>query len=679
MAIRARTVWGQSLICRLCIGVMMAQPLQAFADDKNGNETLEFFNSEASSILLATKTKMSVEKAPSIVSVVTREDIEAYGARDLADILRLVPGFEFGWDVDGIVGLNFRGIWVHEGKALLMINGQVINEFGYGNYNSIGSLPAAMIQKVEIIRGPGSALYGQFAEVAVINVLTAKGTDLQGLRLHTGAGTLGNGQNSYNADATYGFASENKDIAIDWGHNSHPQSRRTYSDFFGNSLRLGQKTSYRTWDHIVSQATINDFTIKYNHNQFQYWGQDGFTTIAPPVNGVNLEILNMTVDAIDFQYKARITDDLKLEPAFGYQKSSPIAVELSAPTLSAPVEGPGAVLQRYHAELTSTYKLPRASELMLGGGYIEDADNILALDGTPGLFNSSSPGDFVRRKSTKSAFGLAQYMDQIGDVGFTVGSRYEDTTFGSAFAPRAGLTYVKDKFNAKLLYGRAFRIPTTWQAYSRFLTFTGTALRPETSDTEELELGYKFSPTFSGKINLFNIDIQQPLVYNGADNSYHNAGEIQSLGLENEWQWRYSRYGGFLNLSYARPGRKTSRNFVTPSRQEFIGMPWGKIAAGTYYKLGKFQVSPSVVYLPSRPGQARDSAVAGTQETVSYQALVLANLALVQHDVLKDLDINLSVHNLFNAPYTLIQPYYGAHAPVPANDREFSLGLTWRL
>jgi len=65
--------------------------------------------------------------------VFNRTDIEAYGARDLADILRYVPGFELGVDVLSLVGTSFRGIWAYEGKILLMINGLTVNDYAYGN------------------------------------------------------------------------------------------------------------------------------------------------------------------------------------------------------------------------------------------------------------------------------------------------------------------------------------------------------------------------------------------------------------------------------------------------------------------------------------------------------------------------------------------------------------------
>src|SRR5262245_3274272 len=65
---------------------------------------------------IAARGRQRAEEAPSIVTVVTRAEIEAWGARDLAEVLRLAGGFEFAIDVESLVGLSFRGAWVHEGK-----------------------------------------------------------------------------------------------------------------------------------------------------------------------------------------------------------------------------------------------------------------------------------------------------------------------------------------------------------------------------------------------------------------------------------------------------------------------------------------------------------------------------------------------------------------------------------
>src|ERR1700752_2273742 len=78
-------------------------------------------------ISVASKKPLNVRESPSIVSLITAEEIKASGARDLIDVLRLVPGVDFGVDVLGVVGIGMRGNWAHEGKTLVLLDGQEMN------------------------------------------------------------------------------------------------------------------------------------------------------------------------------------------------------------------------------------------------------------------------------------------------------------------------------------------------------------------------------------------------------------------------------------------------------------------------------------------------------------------------------------------------------------------------
>src|ERR1700688_692968 len=97
--------------------IVLSQIIPAMADT---NDAFQFFQEEAK-VAIATQREQTPEEAPSIISVITQADIQRYGARNLADILRNVPGFEFAADVYSIEGLEVRGIPVEEGKSLLMI------------------------------------------------------------------------------------------------------------------------------------------------------------------------------------------------------------------------------------------------------------------------------------------------------------------------------------------------------------------------------------------------------------------------------------------------------------------------------------------------------------------------------------------------------------------------------
>jgi len=638
---------------------------------------LDFFTEER--IALVTRNEQSSEEAPAIVSVITRAQIERYGARDLGDILRLVPGFELGLDVYSEAGATFRGIWVEEGKSLLMINGIMQNELGYGNYSFIGTIPASMIERVEVIRGPGSAMYGGFAEVDVINVITHQAQNLNGMRVSGDVGVMDRVGDSLSGNISYGAQTGTMKVAAHVGYGTQPLSRREYADFFGNRLRLDENNSYRRWQHVITEATAKHVTLRYQRTTFTFGSQDAFVTIQPPINGMYLDQSNDYTDAVHLDYAGKVTDRLTIQPLFEYNRNNTWNFNYPA-SLSGSLAGSGNTLWRYRGELAIIYDVPSVAQLRLGGGYIRDEVDSVASDGTPGLQLSSDPADRTNRIHTDSSFGLLQYQHRLNPFGITVGGRYENTSFGDAFAPRAGVTYVRRAFNAKLLYGRAFRIPLPWQAYSRVISFSDN-LDPETADTVEMELGYKFTRSVSGKINVFHIDIDDPIVYDGWINRYSNFGKIQSRGIEAEMKADFDTTGGFANLSFSEPSSRTSPGFVTESKKRFLGSPRVKINAGVYYRKGIWEFAPSATYLSSRPGQSQASAHAsfGTMGTSTHPALVIANMAITARNIFKDLDMHFTVHNVFDTRYVLIQPVYGGHAALPAQDRQMVLGATWRL
>lgn len=663
-------------IIRLSISVLLiaSQTPLSWA----GENPFSIFEEEAQ-VVIATRNKQSLEMAPSIVSVVTRNEIERYGHRDLGDILRSIPGFEFGIDVFSEAGPTFRGIWVEEGKSLLMINGITQNELGYGTFSFFGSIPASMIEKVEIIRGPGSALYGGFAEVDVINVITHQPENLNGMRVSASAGTVGKGGSSHHGNISYGNQTNDLRVAAHVGQGSTLLSTREYTDFFGNRIKLNKDNSSRNWKHIITEAESKNLTLRYQRTSFEMGAQDTFTTIQPPINGNNLEVTDNYNDVTYLDYKAKLTDKLTLQPLFEYTRNNTWNFKYPA-SIDGYLEGSGTSLWRTKGEMMAIYETPWSGETRVGGGILRDDVENIASDGTPGLQLSPDPADLSSRVHTTSIYGFFQHLQQMNPFGLTVGARYEDTDFGSAFAPRTGLTYTRSTFNAKLLYGKAFRIPLPWQAYSRVLSFNGD-LKPETASTTELEVGYKFTPQVIGKINTFLIHIDEPIVYLGATNKYVNLGHLDSRGVEAELHVRYAHFGGFANASYAVPGSNTSPGFIAEPKKKFIGIAPLKLNTGIYYKIGKMEFAPSVTYLSHSSGQSRESAnnVNGTLGTTGYRAVTLTNINVTARELTEGLDIHLSVHNIFNSRYVLIQPYYGSHAPIPAQDREISLGVTYRL
>ena len=103
---------------------------------------------------VVSKKAQSTRETPGIVTIITEDEIRNMGAKDLMEVLSLIPSVNFGVDVQGVVGLGIRGLWAHEGKHLLLIDGIEMNETQYGTTQLGNHYPVDQIKRIEVIRGP---------------------------------------------------------------------------------------------------------------------------------------------------------------------------------------------------------------------------------------------------------------------------------------------------------------------------------------------------------------------------------------------------------------------------------------------------------------------------------------------------------------------------------------------
>src|ERR1043166_2395867 len=153
----------------------------------------------------ASKYKQKITEAPASVTVISADEIKKYGHRTLADVLRSVPGLYVSYDRSN-ARLGVRGVISRDynSRILLLVDGHRIKN-SLSDGAPIGTefiLDVDLIERVEIIRGPGSSLYGNNAFFGVINVITRKGADMSG----TGFEVSGEGgsYDSYKGRVTYG-------------------------------------------------------------------------------------------------------------------------------------------------------------------------------------------------------------------------------------------------------------------------------------------------------------------------------------------------------------------------------------------------------------------------------------------------------------------------------------------
>jgi outer membrane receptor for ferrienterochelin and colicin len=169
--------------------------LHAGAQDLDSLMNLNAFTAESDlqkilnqRVAVSSKNGLSTRETPGIVSVISSEEIRNSGARDLGDLLRLVPGFDVLQDLQFVTGIGLRGSWANEGKVLVMMDGHPMNELLYQTVALGNRFPIDAVSRIEIIRGPGSATYGGSAEYGVINIVTRAAEDLDGVAVYATGG-----------------------------------------------------------------------------------------------------------------------------------------------------------------------------------------------------------------------------------------------------------------------------------------------------------------------------------------------------------------------------------------------------------------------------------------------------------------------------------------------------------
>ena len=201
----ASTAWGQD-----ATGTPDAPP------DLSKLSLEQLVDLKIDSVYGASAYLQKVTEAPSSVTIVTAEQIRRYGFRTLADVLRSVRGFYVTYDRNysyvGVRGFSRPGDY--NARILLLIDGHRLNDnvFGSALVGSEFPLDIALIERLEVIRGPSSSLYGTSAFFAVINVITRGSQQVRGTEI---AGALSNFETGHGR--------------VSYGHhyaNAHPAPRR---------------------------------------------------------------------------------------------------------------------------------------------------------------------------------------------------------------------------------------------------------------------------------------------------------------------------------------------------------------------------------------------------------------------------------------------------------------------
>ena len=622
----------------------------------------EFFSLEKSSLeeslniktSVATRSALPLRAAPGLVTVITREEIQASGARDLIDVLKLVPEFEFGVDVQGNLGLGVRGNWGNEGKVLLLWDGQAYNETLYSTIQ-FDRFPVDQIERVEIIKGPGSVVYGGFAELAVIKIETCQPRAINGSKTYAAYGLGRKARARSYAGYTYGKDLGGTEVSakVFWG--DAQRSDRRYSDFSGASYGLNGNSDlspksvnlYAARGPLSSRLIIDDYSLR-NRDHFGSVLSTGSSRVG---------FRSVFYEA---KYGWDVSDSVRLEPRLNYAAAEPWREDDEHLPYDKKTS-------RLTASLYSFYRPGGAFDGMLGGEYYNDSVRIGEGTGAASMAGSGSG----QKYDNLALFSQAAF--KAGETDIAAGVRYDrNSHFGSSLVPRLAATRVRNNFNFKAIYSEAFRAPSIENIRLNH------DINPERTKSTEVEAGYKVSDHLFISGNFFHVAIYDPIVYTltGGAETYRNYDRTGTRGLGAAVKYKNGSTRGDLGYVYQNTDCNRVAPYAVPGHSSYmLAFPRHKLTASASLPLlAGVSLNPSAVYVSKRYGYYATGAVKAFSERVVLDA----NFHLKDR-FLPRLSLDIGIKDLLGSGDSYLQPYDGGHAPLPAASRELFLKAAYEF
>jgi len=635
---------------------------------------------------LASGTATPLDKAAAIATVITAEDIEAMGARDIDEVLETVPGLHVGRLPFTPPKYNIRGITsTHTPQTLMMVNGIPISSLYIGHPSlAWGGFPIQAISRIEVIRGPGSALYGADAFAGVINIVTKSYNDIPENRAGIQYGSF----NTANAWVNYGTRHDNTDIGLSLEYNTSDsfkgivtEDAQTLLDSLtGSKASLAPHKMNMARDLFEARLQLDGQNWNY-HLGYQNRRYGEGAGIAQAVDMQGRYISDRVNTDLTYTWQ-QLPKNFKLNTRMSYYYHSQQAVKDNLlypagsnsvyPVNVFPNLFPNGVIgnPEYREEqarfnLDGEFNGFNNHIVRVGAGFfwgdiyeVTEQKNFgtsFAPDGTPlPLFPrpngreevADTPEIFLPEKG-RTNYSIYAQDEWLFDPQWvlTTGIRYDNySDFGDTINPRLALVWASSQdTTAKLLYGRAFRAPSISELFatSNPVTLGNANLTPESIDTYELAFNHKLSSTLSYSSNIFYYQIDDFIVFEFNPVTFakqaQNTGQVEGHGFEHEMTY-YATNALKLIGHYA---YQTSKDKVnggtlgeTPNHDLYLRSEWDMN--------DKYLVVSQVNWIGEQKRMYND-------ERPPVASYTTVDFTVVAKNVIKGVNAKLMLKNAFNA------------------------------
>lgn len=672
--------------------------LSPFSSEAETDNKLEHFLSLSLEELvnlettIATHSKNTLTKTPAVVTVITADDIKATGATNLVDVLEGVPGIHVRANQFGYRPLiHFRGASANQ--TLLMVDGNPMKDLMWHFGIFWKGLPSSIIERVEIIRGPGSALFGADASAGVINVITKTAGKIENTEAGVRVGNFntktawmqsGGDYKGYQVGLTAEiFSTDGHAPSIPFDKQSETdQLRGTIVSYAPASAQYGWRNEDIRLSIAKDNWRLNTSYMLHSELEIGITGAgvlDPVTRAGDSRHNIDLLYNNESFSknwGLDMELRYQ---NLDYTSGTGFQESPPGYDGGSGVYTNGLINIMKSAERWLKFEVTGNYSGFKDHLIQLGTGYtaqdlysVEQYVNYgTGPDGNPLPVNgpivnlSDTPYAFAPEKTRKISYLFIQDEWSINDaLELTAGARFDQySDFGNTVNPRLALVWKNsDKLTTKLMYGQAFRAPSYQELFANTSFAQGNVdLNPERSETIDLAFTYKATKKLLLNANLFHF--KQKDLIRKVSSQYQNTGNhtINGIELESNWQsTRDLRLSG--NLTLRSQDDSQYRSFDEPEQEAYVRMDWGFVK--------KWNWNIQANWIGERKRTSTD-----TRAPVDDYLLTDTTLRYASSD---KWEFTASIRNLFNID---AREYTGAAIPddLPLPERNFYAEMIYKF
>lgn len=644
-----------SMLSRALILLLLGSiPLHGGAASGDGDEeALLMLYGDEEMISIATGSQQPIAQAPAVATVITSEDIKAIGATDLDEALETVPGLHVSRSHIGYNPLySIRGIHSEfNPQVLLLINGIPVTNLFYGDRNQAwGGMPVEAISRIEVIRGPGSAIYGADAFAGVINVITKGAGNIDGAEIGGRVGSF----NRRDAWGLFGGKWGGFDVALTLEYHrtdgpdsiveADAQSQFDQGAPFGDPASLAPGSVNLQRENLDARLELARDKWRFRVGLQDREGGNG-AGVAQALDPHNRMASQRWLADLTYQ-DAEIAEHWDLTAQLSYLDTSQEVkrdLRLFPPGSVLPIDGEGnidpdsadwrefkdgyignpEVFERhYRGELSTFYTgIPRHTlRFGLGALYgdiykvVERRNYGAGVDpgdfGGPPTDVSDTENAFLPGGSRTNYHAFAQDVWNLAnDWELTTGVRWDHySDFGDTVNPRVALVWAtRHDLTTKLMYGRAFRAPSFAETRvdNNPVARGNPELDPESIETVELAFDHRVSERFRWGLNLFRYWWEDIILFQPdpqGDRVAQNAGEQTGHGAELEFRWQAASTLAMVgNYAFQRATDENTDTDpgYTPNHQAYVRAEWQPAA--------DWLLSPQVIWIGERKRPANDT------------------------------------------------------------------------